>query len=160
MTGWERLGIGGLSQGYLSGRLSPSAVLDDAPLAQIRACTLRARAELTRLFEDAGYPVIPSQANFILVRAPDEHAMVSGLAEHAIAVRPGTALGIPGTCRVSVPSQRGLRLLHSVLRPTPGRPPAKSCRRTGRNPQHPRQRPPSHDFGYLRIRSLVLPSNE
>ena len=30
MTGWERLGIGGLSQGYLSGRLSPSAVLDDA----------------------------------------------------------------------------------------------------------------------------------
>jgi len=29
-----------------------------------------------------------------------------------------------------------------------------------RNPQHPRQRPPSHDFGYLRIRSLVLPSNE
>jgi hypothetical protein len=31
MTGWERLGIGGLSQGYLSGRLSPSAVPDDAP---------------------------------------------------------------------------------------------------------------------------------
>ena len=30
MTGWERLGIGGRSQGYLSGRLSPSAVLDDA----------------------------------------------------------------------------------------------------------------------------------
>jgi hypothetical protein len=30
MTGWERLGIAGLSQGYLSGRLSPSAVLDDA----------------------------------------------------------------------------------------------------------------------------------
>jgi aspartyl-tRNA(Asn)/glutamyl-tRNA(Gln) amidotransferase subunit A len=28
MTGWERLGIGGLSQGYLSGRLSPQAVLD------------------------------------------------------------------------------------------------------------------------------------
>jgi hypothetical protein len=36
MTGWERLGIGGLSQGYLSGRLSPSAVLDDA-LAGIAA---------------------------------------------------------------------------------------------------------------------------
>jgi hypothetical protein len=30
MTGWERLGIGGLSQDYLSGRVSPSAVLDDA----------------------------------------------------------------------------------------------------------------------------------
>jgi hypothetical protein len=36
MTGWEQLGIGGLSQGYLSGRLSPSAVLDDA-LAGITA---------------------------------------------------------------------------------------------------------------------------
>jgi Asp-tRNA(Asn)/Glu-tRNA(Gln) amidotransferase A subunit family amidase len=28
MTGWEGLGIGGLSQGYLSGELSPPAVLD------------------------------------------------------------------------------------------------------------------------------------
>jgi hypothetical protein len=54
------------------------------------------------------------------VQAPDEHALVSRLAEHAIAVRPGTALGIPGTVRVSVPSQRGLRLLPSALRPTTG----------------------------------------
>jgi aspartyl-tRNA(Asn)/glutamyl-tRNA(Gln) amidotransferase subunit A len=36
MTGWERLGVAGLAQGYLSGRLSPSAVLDDA-LAGIAA---------------------------------------------------------------------------------------------------------------------------
>jgi Asp-tRNA(Asn)/Glu-tRNA(Gln) amidotransferase A subunit family amidase len=36
MTGWERLGIGGQSQGFLSGRLSPSAALDDA-LAGIAA---------------------------------------------------------------------------------------------------------------------------
>ena len=62
-------------------------------------------------------------------RPPD--TLVSRLAEHAIAVRPGTALGIPGTVRVSVPSQRGLSLLHSALRPTPGQPPAESCRRTG-----------------------------
>jgi hypothetical protein len=40
MTGWERLGIGGLSQGYLSGRLSPSAVLDDA-LAGIGCLRIR-----------------------------------------------------------------------------------------------------------------------
>ena len=108
-----------------------AALGDPGHAAQVRARTLRARAELTRLFEHAGYPVIPSQANFILVQAPDEHALVSRLAEHAIAVRPGTALGIPGTVRVSVPSQRGLRLLHGALRPTPGRPPAESCRRTG-----------------------------
>ena len=36
MTGWERLGTRGLSQGFLTGRLSPSAVLDDA-LAGIAA---------------------------------------------------------------------------------------------------------------------------
>jgi aspartyl-tRNA(Asn)/glutamyl-tRNA(Gln) amidotransferase subunit A len=36
MTGHEPLEIGGLSQGYLSGRLTPSAVLDDA-LARIAA---------------------------------------------------------------------------------------------------------------------------
>src|SRR5579863_2161080 len=36
MTGWERLGVAGLAQGYLSGRLSPSAVLDEA-LAGIAA---------------------------------------------------------------------------------------------------------------------------
>jgi aspartyl-tRNA(Asn)/glutamyl-tRNA(Gln) amidotransferase subunit A len=36
MTGWERLGIAGLAQSFLSGRLTPSAVLDDA-LAGIAA---------------------------------------------------------------------------------------------------------------------------
>jgi aspartyl-tRNA(Asn)/glutamyl-tRNA(Gln) amidotransferase subunit A len=36
MTGWERLGIGGLSRGYLSGELSPPAVLDGV-LARIAA---------------------------------------------------------------------------------------------------------------------------
>ena len=119
------------SVGTLAQAGALAALGDPGHAAQVRARTLRARAELTRLFEHAGYPVIPSQANFILVQAPDEHALVSRLAEHAIAVRPGTALGIPGTVRVSVPSQRGLRLLHSALRPTPGRPPAESCRRTG-----------------------------
>ena len=36
MTGWERLGIDGLSQGYLSGQLSPPAVLEGV-LARIAA---------------------------------------------------------------------------------------------------------------------------
>jgi aspartyl-tRNA(Asn)/glutamyl-tRNA(Gln) amidotransferase subunit A len=34
VTGWDRLAIAGLSRAYLSGQLSPSAVLDDA-LARI-----------------------------------------------------------------------------------------------------------------------------
>ncbi len=112
------------SVGTLAQAGALAALGDPGHAAQARARTRQARAELTRLFEHAGYRVIPSQANFILVQAPDEPALVSRLAEHAIAVRPGTALGIPGTVRVSVPSQRGLRLLHSALRPTSGRPPA------------------------------------
>ena len=34
MTGWERLGIGVLSQGYLSGRLSPAASRPGRHLSQ------------------------------------------------------------------------------------------------------------------------------
>ena len=77
MTGWERLG-------------------DPGHAAQVRARTLRARAELTRPFEHAGYPVIPAQANFILVQAPDEHA------DHASCVgvsQPTTSGSTPGVRR-------------------------------------------------------------
>lgn len=123
------------SVGTLAQAGALAALGDPGHAAQVRARTLRARAELTRLFEHVGYPVIPSQANFILVQAPDEHALVSRLAEHAIAVRPGTALGIPGTVRVSVPSQRGLRLLPSALRPTTGQ---------ARRPSHADARGPDH----------------
>jgi hypothetical protein len=37
VTGWEHLGIAGLSRAYLSGQPSPSAVLDDAlaPIASL-----------------------------------------------------------------------------------------------------------------------------
>ena len=56
MTGWERLGIGGLSQGYLSGRLSPSAVLDDAPASRTRA-----NAPVTRFRVLADSELSPSQ---------------------------------------------------------------------------------------------------
>lgn len=135
-------GLAGLRVGYLiadPGIITTlrkiRAPFSVGTLAQVRARTLRARAELTRLFEHVGYPVIPSQANFILVQAPDEHALVSRLAEHAIAARLGTALGIPGTVRVSVPSQRGLRLLHSALRPTTGQ---------ARRPSHADARGPDH----------------
>jgi hypothetical protein len=50
MTGWERLGIGGLSQGFLSGRLSPSAALDDA----LAGAVASADAEVIRRLRRAG----------------------------------------------------------------------------------------------------------
>jgi hypothetical protein len=81
MTGWERLGTGGLSQGYLSGRLSPSARLPAAPGA------------------GEGKPTLANRKSRIMRRRVATH----------------------------------------------------NVRDNG---------PPSHYFGYLRIRSLVLPSNE
>ena len=68
------------SVGTLAQAGALAALGDPGHAAQVRARTLRARAEITRLFEHAGYPVIPSQANFILVQAPDEHKLVSRLA--------------------------------------------------------------------------------
>jgi histidinol-phosphate aminotransferase len=118
------------SVGALAQAGALAALGDPGHAAQVRARIRQGRAELARLFERAGYPVIPSQANFILVLAPDEHALVSRLAERGITVRPGSTLGLPGTVRVSVPSPRGLRLLDRALSTTPGRSPAESGRPT------------------------------
>lgn len=93
-----------------------AALRDRAHWAEVRDHTVRCRGEVQRLFEQAGYLAVPSQANFVLVEAPDEQALVTRLAQAGIAVRPGTALGIAGTVRVSVPSDAGLQLLERALR--------------------------------------------
>jgi hypothetical protein len=70
------------------------------------------------------------------------------IAEHAIAVRPGTALGW-------LPSAPGAE----EGKPTLANRKSRIMRR--RVPTHnTRANAPSHDFGYLRIRSLVLLGNE
>lgn len=92
-----------------------AALRDPAHQRAVREHTLRIRAEMVGLFEEAGYPVIPSQANFLLVQAPDEAEFVSRLLTHGISVRPGSSLGLPGTVRISVPTLRGLELLRGAL---------------------------------------------
>ncbi|MEU0600191.1 histidinol-phosphate transaminase [Streptomyces sp. NPDC006393] len=92
------------------------AALRDEPHRQaVRRHTLEQRTVLTQLLTDAGYQVVPSQANFVLVRATDEDALVDGLAAHGISVRPGSTLGVPGTVRISVPTAKGLSLLQQAL---------------------------------------------
>jgi histidinol-phosphate aminotransferase len=103
------------SVGNLAQAAALAALRDPGHAAAVRTHAQRSRAELTRLFEDAGYTVIPSQANFVLVQTPDERALVDLLAAHGVAVRPGSALGVPGTIRVSVPSEAGLRMLMGAL---------------------------------------------
>lgn len=104
------------SVGALAQAGAVAAARDAEHHARVRAHTLRNRRVLTRQFEDAGYRVVPSQANFILVQVPDEDSLVTCLGRHGVAVRAGSALGIPGTVRVSVPSDDGLDLIATALR--------------------------------------------
>lgn len=109
------------SVGALAQAAALAATKDLSHRDRTRAQTLRNRHELVRLTEHAGYSVVPSQANFVLVETPDETELVEHLAGHGIAVRPGSALGIPGTVRISVPSEGGLGMLRQALPAARGR---------------------------------------
>lgn len=92
-----------------------AALEDREHCRQVRMHTRRNRQAVTRLFEAAGYAVVPSQANFVLVMAPDEELLDSRLREHGVVVRRGSTLGVPGTVRASVPSDAGLDMLTRAL---------------------------------------------
>jgi histidinol-phosphate aminotransferase len=74
------------------------------------------RPLVIRLFEEAGYRCIPSQANFICVLTDREDELVARLWERGISVRPGKTLGLPGSVRVTIPSRQGVELLKDVFR--------------------------------------------
>jgi histidinol-phosphate aminotransferase len=130
-------GLAGLRLGYLVGpvsvvedlrRIRPpfsvnalaqaaaEAALEDAERAnEVRRLTVERRERLSAAFAARGYRVVPSQANFVLVLCSDEEAIVAGLLQRGISVRPGSSLGVPGSVRVSVPSAEGLELLERAL---------------------------------------------
>jgi histidinol-phosphate aminotransferase len=99
-----------------------AALADRDYRARAREQTLAARDATAAMFAEAGYQPIPSQANFILVRAPDPGQLAGALAMHGVSVRPGQALSVPGAVRVSVPSQSGLALLKRALTSIGGQP--------------------------------------
>jgi histidinol-phosphate aminotransferase len=105
------------SVGSLAQAGAIAAIRDPQHREEVCQHTRRNRREVARLVTEAGYTVVPSHANFILAVAPDEGALVARLAARGIAVRPGSALGVPGTVRISVPSDAGLRLLEQALDP-------------------------------------------
>ena len=130
-------GLAGLRIGYLVGpaklvatlrRIRPpfsvgalaqagalAAIRDLEHFATVRYKTQCYRAELVQIIEAAGYNSVPSQANFVLVQAPEEQALLTRLLDFGIYARPGSELGIPGTVRITVPSKRGLDLLQLAL---------------------------------------------
>jgi histidinol-phosphate/aromatic aminotransferase/cobyric acid decarboxylase-like protein len=71
------------------------------------------REGLRRILEAAGYAPQPSDANWLLVEAPD---LESRLAAEAICVRDCTSFGMAGTVRVAVPGPDGLARLQAALR--------------------------------------------
>ncbi|MFF1734617.1 pyridoxal phosphate-dependent aminotransferase [Streptomyces sp. NPDC058247] len=103
------------SVGALAQAAALAALGDPGHRQAVRRHTLQYRRALTELVTRAGYHVIPSQANFVLVQAPDEDALITRLAAHGISVRPGSALGLPGTVRMSVPTAKGLHLVEQAL---------------------------------------------
>ena len=70
------------------------------------------RADLVDVLRAAGLSPEPSDANFVLVRAPGLRAR---LAPHGVLVRDCTSFGLPDHVRVAVPHAGGLARLEEVL---------------------------------------------
>lgn len=92
-----------------------AAIRHRADYVPLREEVIQRRQVITDLFEGAGFQVSESQANFVLVLTPDERAVIEHLRDHLVSVRPGTSLGIPGSIRVSVPTEAGLKMLAGAL---------------------------------------------
>jgi histidinol-phosphate aminotransferase len=105
------------SVGSLAQAGALAAARDPAHRDRVRQHIVTHRRGLTRLLEQAGYTVIPSQANFVLAITDDEAGLLKRLSAHGVTARPGTSLGLPGSVRISVPSERGLALLSAALPP-------------------------------------------
>jgi histidinol-phosphate/aromatic aminotransferase/cobyric acid decarboxylase-like protein len=70
------------------------------------------RARLVAVLRAAGLSPEPSDANYLLVRAPGLRAR---LAPHAVLVRDCTTFGLPDHVRIAVPDQAGLARLEEAL---------------------------------------------
>jgi len=131
------LGLAGARVGYLVGplevvdmlrRIRPpfsvnilaqaaavAALSDSEQRHRSRQHVLAQRPVVERLFSEAGYRCIPSQANFICVLTDLEDELVGRLWAQGISVRPGKTLGMPGSVRVTIPSLHGVELLRHAL---------------------------------------------
>lgn len=79
------------------------AALDDiGHVAHTVEATRRGRARLEEIAGVHGLGVVPSQANFALLRVGDSVAVSEALLQRGLIVRPGENLGMPGWIRVSI----------------------------------------------------------
>ena len=101
-----RWAVNGLACQALPDLLAP------VDLAGWAARIAQLRHELDALLRSAGYPPEPSDANWLLVRAP---GLRDQLARSAILVRDCASFGLPGVVRIAVPDDKGLARLAEAL---------------------------------------------
>jgi histidinol-phosphate/aromatic aminotransferase/cobyric acid decarboxylase-like protein len=87
-------------------------LLAPVDLAKWAAAVRELRGELRLILERAGYEPRPSDANWLLVEAPDLRAR---LARAAICTRDCASFGLPGTVRIAVPGPEGLERIEAAL---------------------------------------------
>ncbi len=92
-----------------------AALADRSHFERVRRHTIRAREDLTAELRSIGLEPYPSEANFVMVPVPDEQEAAQHLARAGLRVRPGSALGMPGHLRISVPTTDGMIRLRAAI---------------------------------------------
>jgi histidinol-phosphate/aromatic aminotransferase/cobyric acid decarboxylase-like protein len=87
-------------------------LLETVDLPAWAAGTAQLRAALEAVLARHGLVAKPSDANWLLVRAPGLRA---ALAPHGVLVRDCTGFGMPGVVRIAVPDDAGLARLDAAL---------------------------------------------
>ena len=83
---------------------------------QVLQALAEARRQLAAALGRLGLPVLPSSANFLLVRVGDGAACTAWLREQGLVVRDATSFGLPAWIRVQVRRRRASRRLVEALR--------------------------------------------
>ncbi len=93
-----------------------AALADDTHLEACRTHNARRREALATALRARGWPVTPSQANFLLVEFGDAAAAIEdGLLARGIVLRPMTGYGLPRCLRIGVGDEAGTARLLQAL---------------------------------------------
>jgi histidinol-phosphate/aromatic aminotransferase/cobyric acid decarboxylase-like protein len=104
--------VNGLAVGALP------ALLEPVDLGAWQRAIARLRDGLYRVLQPYGFATRPSDANWVLVRAP---GLRERLAPHGVVVRDCASFGLDGWMRIAVPDERGLERFDDALRRAVGR---------------------------------------
>jgi histidinol-phosphate aminotransferase len=90
-------------------------ILGEPFVAERTACIVRDRELVTTELRALGFEVLPSQANFILLRTPEASRLVAGLRDQGILVLDTGLFGYTGHIRISIGTPQQNQELISAL---------------------------------------------